>query len=117
MDTFVQVNLNKQIDGDTIEYTLFRFFDAADSALDLSMVTPKLMIRKGGYRGKLVRTCVIGDGLTWDSQSSGRLALSNISIDWGGHGTYYYDLQFTYDDLTIRTFVRGEIPIEKQVTT
>lgn len=117
MKTYVEVDLNKQIDGDTIEYTLFRFFDVSDVALDLSLVTPKLMIRKGGYRGKLVRTCVIGDGLTWVDQSAGQLALSGISIDWSGHGDYYYDLQFTYDDLTVRTFVRGIIPIQKQVTT
>lgn len=117
MKTYVEVNLNDQVYGDTIEYTEFRFFDASDNALDLSDVTPKLMFRKGDYNGKLVRTCVIGDGLSWVDQSSGQLALTGVSMTWSGFGDYYYDLQFTYDDATIRTFIRGRVRLVKEVTT
>lgn len=108
-------NFIAQVDGDTIESTDFRFFDNNDVAIDLSDVTPKLTIRRGSERGKIVKECEIGTGLSWVDQTLGQLRLSNFLITWG-HGTYYYDLEFTYDSGIIKTYVKGKIPVTKQST-
>lgn len=114
-----EVNFTDFVDGDTFTTRSINFF-AADGTtpLDLSDATPKVMIRKKDWNGKLVRTCVIGDGLTWVDQSLGQLQFGNISIDWGGADTYYYDVQLTYATSGIvRTYLRGRIEVIKQVTT
>ena len=117
-DKVATVNFEKEIDGDTFRTKRFNFF-AADGTteLDLTDATAKVQIRKGGYNGKLVQTAVSGDGLTWVDQSLGQFTIGGFVVSWGGADTYYYDVQMTYATSgIIRTYVRGEIEVIKQVT-
>ena len=114
---YVQKNFSNQIDGDTFTLKELNFFEADGTPLDLSDVTPKMMIRKGSWNGKLVKTATLGDGLTWNDQGKGQLRFGNIPISWGGVDNYYYDIQFTYATSGIvRTYLRGIIKVIEQVT-
>jgi len=106
------VDFTEQVDGDTFLTKEINFF-ASDGTtpLDLSDATPKVQIRRGSYNGKLMKTAVIGDGLTWADQSQGELQFGNLAtVGWDGAGDYYYDLQLTYATSGIvRTYLRGKI--------
>jgi len=112
------VNFTHWVDGDTFTARRFNFFQAdGTTALDLSDVTPRVQIRKGSYTGKLMRTCTVGDGITWVSQANGQFELGGFRADWEGAGDYYYDVQFTYATSGIvRTYVRGKIALIAQAT-
>ena len=113
-------NWLSQTDGDTLEVTAINFFDNVPAAVDMSTVSSvDMKIRRGSEKGKLVETLTIGAGIKWADQSLGQLIVSDtddlVQIDWG-HGTYYYDIQFTYSSGIIRTYLRGVIPVAKDST-
>jgi len=112
------VNFFEQVNEDTFIDKEFRFFQSDGSTpLDLSDVTPRVQIRKDNYNGKLMRTCTIGDGLTWVNQSDGTFRIGGFRNVWEGAGDYYYDIQFTYATSgVIRTYVRGKIQVIDHVT-
>lgn len=115
---FAEVNFGGQIDGDTFTPKRFNFFeDDGTTPLDLTDVTPKIQIRKGGWNGKLYQTATIGDGISWVDQSQGQLDFGGFLASWDGAGEYYYDIQFTYASSGyVRTYIRGKINVIDDVT-
>jgi len=114
-------NWLSQTDGDTLELTNINFFDAVPVVVDMTTVSNvDMKIRRGSEKGKLVDTLAIGTGIKWIDQTLGQLRIGDtddlIQIDWGGAGTYYYDIQFTYSTGIIRTYLRGVIPVAKDTT-
>jgi len=118
MARFGTVNYLQQINNDTFTDKAINFF-AADGTtpLDLTDATPKVVIRKGGYNGRIVETCTVSNGLTWTSQVLGQLVFGGFDLDWGSTGDFYYDLQLTYATSGItRTYIRGKIQILEDST-
>lgn len=112
------VNFPKQVHNDTFTSSQFNFFESdGETGLDLSDVTPKVQIRMGSYNGKLVKTCTIGDGLSWVDQNNGQLQMGGFVMSWPKAGDYYYDIQFTYATSgIIRTYIRGKIEVIDDAT-
>lgn len=111
-------NIPTQYNGDTFETITFNFYTTESSPgneLDLTNTTPKLSIRRGSVRGKVVKELTIGDGLEWVGQSTGQLRTSAFIIDWGG-GEYVYDLQITYSETNIQTYIKGTFNVTEDVT-
>ena len=116
-------NWSDQVDGDTLEQTDVEFYSDANysTAVDMSDVSAvNMKIRRGSERGKQVESLSIGSGIKWVNQSEGVIRIGDISddqvqIDWG-NGTYYYDVQFTYSSGVVRTYLKGKIPVIKDVT-
>ena len=92
------------------------FEDDGVTPLDLSDVTPKIQIRKGGWNGKLYKTATIGDGISWVDQSQGQLDFGGFLASWDGAGEYYYDIQFT-TGTTVKTWIGGYWVVQQDVTT
>lgn len=119
MSRVATVNFSENVDGDTFPLKAFNFF-AADGTtpMDLSDVTAKIQIRRCGWNGKLMRTAVSGDGITWTDQSLGQMQFGGIETStWDGAGDYYYDIQFTYATSgIIRTYIRGKITLIEDAT-
>ena len=115
---YAEINFTSQIDGDTFTPKRFKFFEAdGTTALNLSEVTPKIQVRKGNWRGKLVHTAVVGDGIEWVDQSGGQFDFGGFIMNWGGAGDYFFDIQFTYTTTGfVKTYIRGRINIIDDVT-
>ena len=103
-------NFNDRMDGDSFEVTDFKFFDMDDVAIDMSLVTDaRIQFRRGSERGKLMKTVSIsGGGMTWQDQSIGHMRLETFVIDWG-HCNYYYDLELTYSDGSIKVIKQSTV--------
>ena len=111
-------NIPTQYNGDTFEIIDFKFFEGSAEAgneLDLSTGVPRMAIRRGSVTGEIVQTFTIGDGLEWVDQDAGHFRTTEFLITWGG-GTYYYDLQITYTATLVKTYVKGSIVVEEDVT-
>jgi len=95
--------------GDTFAPTL-TFTDDDDVALNFTGVTFKMQIRKKD--GTLMQTLSHGTDIT--------VTLPNIvvfnSIINVEKGCYEYDLQGTYSNNTVVTFLGGQFEVTKQIT-
>ena len=108
-------NFLPQHDGDALELTDFYFFDNSDVPVDMTGNTPKIQVRRGSEKGKLMATYQVGSGLSWVDQAAGHLRWTGGNISWG-HGDFYYDLEITYSGGDIKTHVKGMIRVNKQTT-
>jgi len=119
MGRLARVNFTDIIHNDTFPTKQFNFF-AADGTtpLDLSDCTVRIQIRYKSKNGKLVRTAISGDGITWTDQANGQFELGGFIADWQGAGEYWYDVQMTYATSgIIRTYVQGKITVIDDVTS
>jgi hypothetical protein len=112
-------NIPTQYNGDTFEIIDFKFFEGSAEAgneLDLSTGgTVKMQVRRGSVTGEVVETLMIGSGFEWVNQSEGHFRTTEFIIDWGG-GTYYYDLEIAYSSTLVKTYIKGSIVVEEDVT-
>ena len=110
---------HKVVDNDTFRPKTVEFYSNDTKApIDLTDATPRIQIRKGSYDGKLIRTCVVGDGITWVSQSDGQFTFGGFVASWEGPGDYYYDIQLTYATSGyIWTPVQGKITVIADATS
>jgi len=111
-------NIPNQYNGDTFEQITFNFYNTSSDAgneIDLNGATPKMDIRRGNSRGKVVKQLTIGDGLEWVNQSLGQFRTQAFLIDWGG-GDYVYDLQITYSSTSVTTYIKGSFKVTEDIT-
>jgi hypothetical protein len=95
--------------GDTLSLTL-TFTDDNDDPLDFTGVTFKMQIRKKD--GTLMQTLTQGTDITV-TQPNIVVLSSIINIE---KGCYEYDLQGTYSNNTVVTFLGGSFDVTKQIT-
>lgn len=119
MSRVATVNFKEQVNGDTFLVKEFRFWTEQDvTALDLSDATARIQIRKDNENGRLYKTAISGDGITWVNQAEGKFQFGGFDIDWGGAGDYYYDVQMAYTTSGItRTYVKGIITVIEDTTS
>jgi hypothetical protein len=110
-------NFPNQYNGDSFDIITFNFFtDSATNGneIDLTGATPRMQVRKDVI-GDLVKTFTIGDGLEWVDQSTGIFRTTSFIVDWGW-GEYDYDLQITYSSGRVKTYLKGKIKVNQEIT-
>jgi len=96
--------------GDSLAATTFSMKTSADSLpIDLTGADIKVAFR---YEGILIEKN-IGSGVTVDDASTGVFILD--SFEFADIGKYKYDIEITFTDGTITTFVKGFIKVIKDV--
>lgn len=115
---YAEINFTGQINGDTLMPKRFKFFEAdGTTPLSLTGVTPKIQVRRGNWRGQIVQTATVGNGITWANQAGGQFDFGGFVVSWGGAGDYFYDIQFSYASTGyVRTYIRGKINVIEDVT-
>lgn len=107
-----------QYRGDSFERIDFEYFVAdanPGSEMNLTGITPKMQIRSKAPAGRLYKTLTIGDGLEWTDQASGTFYLDPFIITFP-EDKYYYDIEFTYADTSVVTYLRGIFDVIEDVT-
>ena len=112
------VDFTQHVLNDTFTTRRFNFFESdGTTPLDLTDATPRVQIRRDNEKGKLMKTCTVGDGLTWNDQAQGQLDWGGFVLSWSKAGDYYYDVQLTYaTSSVVRTYVKGVIKVINDVT-
>ena len=96
--------------GDSLAATTFTMKTSADSLpIDLTGASIKVAFR---YEDTLIEK-TIGGGVTVSDASTGIFILD--SFEFLDIGRYKYDIEITFSDGTITTFVKGFIKIIKDV--
>ena len=96
--------------GDSLAATTFSMKTSADSLpIDLTGAGIKVAFR---YEDILIEKN-IGSGVTVDDASTGVFILD--SFEFADIGKYKYDIEITFTDGTITTFVKGFIKVIKDV--
>jgi hypothetical protein len=110
-----EYNITNQLEGDTFDYVQFNMIDVNSDPIDLTGIDIKIQFRRGYKDGDVVKTITDVSGITFVNRVLGQFYLTTFIIDWG-HGTYFYDIQFTYSDGSVKTYVQGKVLVTKQVT-
>lgn len=98
--------------GDTVDGVTFTFTDSEGDPIDVSSCEACMEFRFGSKTGTLTKQFTESDGITL---SGNQLILANFNQDWDP-GTYYYDVQLTFTDGSVRTYITGTISIVQDVS-
>lgn len=111
-------NFDNQYKGDTLDATQFTLKDGSSGdPIDLTGATVRAQFRKP-FRGPLVKTIDnsgYGTGITIPSPEDGVIIIDSFELTWEG-GSYAYDIETTFPDGTIKTYVRGTMNVITDIT-
>lgn len=99
--------------GDSWKET-FRLRDANKAPIDLSGAAVEIHIRAKQTDATPAETLTEGDGITIGGIDGNEIAINKIvELD---AGSYYWDLQVIFDDLTVRTLLAGDFIVYQDTT-
>lgn len=103
-------NYPNQYKGDTLDAMTFQVTDK-DTGLpiDLSGATFKCQFRQP-FKGKQVKEITGGSGITLTAPSIGKITIDAFIVTWDP-GVYLYDIEATFVDGTVKTYIKGTINI------
>ncbi|SEH05268.1 hypothetical protein [Candidatus Venteria ishoeyi] len=109
-------NIENHCKGDTFAGIQFTILNTTDSTpIDLTGVAIKTQFRKHSKTGKVVKEIETENGITITNAVNGVFKFNAFVIDWSA-GVYYYDIEFTFSDGTIVTYLEGTLTIIQDVT-
>jgi|VirMetMinimDraft_7_1064189.scaffolds.fasta_scaffold02143_13 hypothetical protein len=117
MAIIARKDLRPRWKGDSFKSVNFTLSNSL-GVIDLTNVsTGILQFRYNGRQGPVIKECTIaGGGLTIPAPLTGVVTLVQFDdMDWDA-GMYYYDLQLTWVDGTIKTYVYGGVKVEQDVS-
>ena len=99
--------------GDTIPeqtFALTQTVDETTTPIDLTGVDIKCDFVNSSYRKSLT----IGEGITVTDAENGEFSIDELTFDYVGRWTY--DIEFTFTDETVKTYITGSIKIIGDIT-
>jgi hypothetical protein len=110
-------NIQDQYRNDTTDYLQFNFQldDIDNTPINLTGVSLKTEFRKGGKAGSVVKTISDGLGITVIDAINGIIKFDTFIIDWVA-ADYSYDIQLTFPDGTVKTYIEGVVKVIEDVT-
>ena len=107
-------NYGSWLRGDTVSertFTLNRVVDGVTTPLDLSTATIRCEFRLDTTRKMLF---TIGSGIDNSNAAIGEFTIEKFNAQWVG--LYRYDIEITFADGTIRTYIYGTLDIQNDAT-
>jgi cytoplasmic iron level regulating protein YaaA (DUF328/UPF0246 family) len=102
--------------GDTFNGLQFTVLNTDGlTAIDLTDVVIKSEFKLNNKKGQIVDTFIIGAGLTVTDALNGVFQIDPFILDWNP-SNYYYDVEFTFVDARVVTYIEGLIKIMQDVT-
>lgn len=110
------IKIDDQYKGDTYDGVQFTILNTEDSSpVDLTGVVIKVQFRFGTKVGAIEKQIVTGDGITLSDPENGVFSINPFIIDWQA-GSYYYDVEMTFQNGNVRTYIEGTIKVIQDVT-
>ena len=83
--------------------------------IDLTGVTIRCQFRKNTKIGTVAKTITEVDGIDIYDPVNGLLRIEDFIVDFAPD-IYYYDVQFTFQDLSVKTYFGGHFKVLQDVT-
>lgn len=110
-----QYNIRDQYRNDTTDLLQFNFADDLGNPINLTGVAIKVEFRKGGKSGSVVKTITNGAGITVIDAVNGQIEFDTF-IMYFVAAEYSYDIEFTFPDGTVKTYIQGTVKVIEDVT-
>jgi len=108
--------LSDRIKNDTFSSVEFEYNDSFGSPIDLTGVVIKVQFRNGSRKGHVVKSLDNTAGITMTDAVNGMFEIDKFTpIDFAV-GTYYYDVETTFPNGDIKTYVGGTFNTIQDVT-
>lgn len=108
--------INDQYKGDTFNGVTFTLKEGAEKTpIDLTGATILSQFRTKEVTGVIQQTFSIGSGITVTNATGGVFKIDSFILDWNT-GTFFYDIQITFSNGDIRTYVKGTLNVIQDVT-
>ena len=112
----VTKRLSDRVKNDTFSKVEFEYNDAVGDPIDLTDVTVKVQFRNNSRKGHVVKSVDTTAGVTMTDAANGRFEIDKFTpIDFAV-GTYYYDVETTFPNGDIKTYVGGTFKVLQDVT-
>lgn len=116
MNTIGTYNFKKHYKGDTWQgATLTLTNETTEQPINLTGVTIKMQFRKGGKTGSVEKTIDTTDGIVISDAINGVIVIEPFVMDFEDD-IYYHDIQLTYPNGYIKTYIRGIQEMEQDIT-
>ncbi len=110
------IKLEDQYKNDTYDGVQFTLLNTEDSLpIDITGATLRAKFRYLSKTGDVVKDISNGSGITVSDAVNGIFSIDSFVIDWVP-STYYYDIELTFSNGTIRTYIGGTIKVIQDVT-
>ena len=110
------VQIDNQYKGDTYDGVQFTLLNTEDnSPIDLTGVAIKIQFRYDSRIGGIQKEITNGNGITLSDAAGGVFSIDSFLIDWAAD-FYYYDIQITFPNGVVRTYIQGNITVIQDVT-
>lgn len=109
-------NIANHIKGDTFDGVQFTLQNTSDSLpIDLTGCLLKIQFRYRNKIGKVQKELNIGTGITLVDAVNGIFKIDPFIIDWNPD-TYYYDVETTFTNGVVKTYIEGMVTIIQDTT-
>jgi len=116
MATIQQYNIPNHYKGDTFDGVQFTIINNDNQLpIDLTNVSIDIKFRKGKETGMVIKSLSNAVGITIVDAINGVFKIDSFILDWNVD-TYYYDVQFTFENGVIKTYIKGLLRVIQDVT-
>jgi len=110
------IQIDNQYRGDTYDGVQFTLLNTEDSSpIDLTGVSIKIQFRYNSKIGGIQKEITDGNGVTISNAVNGVFSIDPFLIDWAPD-IYYFDVQMTFTNGVVRTYIQGTIKVIQDVT-
>lgn len=110
-------NFQDRYEGDTsneVEFTVTQTVSSVTTAVDLTGVTVKMQIRKKSNRD-ITKEITNISGITVSNAVNGVFKVDAFITDFKA-SSYVYDIQFTFTNGSVRTYLKGNFNVVNDIT-
>jgi len=112
----VTKNLKNRIKNDTFSSVEFEYLDNVGSPIDLTGAAIHIQFRYRCKTGEVVKDISDGSGITITDAAAGKFEIDKFTPITFEVDTYYYDVQTTFANGDIKTYVNGTFKVLQDVT-
>ena len=109
-------NLAIRIKGDTFKSVQFTFQDNLGAGIDLTGATLRCQFRSKTKTGVIALDISSGSGITVTDATNGVFVIDEFTPLTWDVDTYFYDVQTTFADATIKTYIQGDVKVVQDTT-
>jgi len=103
--------LSNQLKGDTFNGARFTL----SPVTDLTGASIQTQFRRDGKTNPIQKDIAVGTGITVEDLANGVFVWDAFIIDWTV-GTYHWDVQITFADTSVKTYIEGTIKVVQDTT-
>jgi hypothetical protein len=117
MASIATVQLNDRVKDDTFASVQFEYNEGG-SPLDITGNSVKIQFRQNSERGALLyeATSAVSGGITLTNPSIGIFKLDEFTPTEWEKGYVYFDVEMTFVDGSVRTWIKGRVNILQETT-